>query len=544
MKCPTIDELSEYVEDGQGNNGITRHVETCAECQHVVEAFEGERHFIKDTLQSPTLPDDFSSLVLDQLAPYEQKRPRRNRASWKRITLSVAGLFLAFGIGATLNPSFADWIGGMFSPEESDSTGAIVDDGLRMATEDGLAERVNLQVANSGLTFKVEDVVVDSSRVALSYQILDGNGKPQDTHVNWTDLGNRISVVGQDDIILDRIGTGWQDGSDYGLAEIRIPSEVASDTITIRFDLVEMNGVKGSWQLEVPVDLTKNRELTNAIPLQHASANQHGVAVRMKEIQFAPSLTELQYETSFTEEEQVRVTKEIQQLEAQFGGESIDSDEYGTAIEYHIENEDNQTIYEHNYGLHFTKARQLGDLMSKESSSVEGDKLGEVLWNQTFIPQEGDGQLTLVLDGVYKTVPSDFSVSFKPNDLKRNPVSFEYEGNFMTINKAKKQGEYSFQKSLMPIDRETIFMIEMEGGMEANASRLGTWVLTDGKGNAYPIYEGGGSILKQEDANGRYKAAMNLKVYDLDEIPEELTLHLVSVTRYEEVKEKWEVPLH
>lgn len=544
MKCPTIDELSEYVEDGQKSNGIARHVETCAECQHVVKAFEGERQFIKDTLQSPTLPDDFSSLVLDQLEPYEQKRPRKNRAPWKRITLSAAGLFLAFGIGATLKPSFADWIGGMFSPEEADSTGAIVDDGLRMATEDGLAERVNLQVAHNGITFKVEDVVVDSSRVALSYQILDGNGTPQDTHLDWTDSGNQISVVGQDDIILDRIGTGWQEGSDYGVAEIRIPSEVALDTITVRFDLVKMNGVQGKWQLEVPVDLTKNRELTTTIPLHHAFTNQHGVAVHMKEIQFAPSLTELQYETSFTEEEQVRVAKEIQQLEAQLGGESIDSDEYGTAIEYHIENEGKQTIYEHNYGLLFTKNRQPEDLMSKESSSKEGDKLGEVLWNQTFIPQEGDRQLTLALDGVYKTVPSDFSVAFKPNDLKKNPVSFEYEGNFITINKAKKQGEYSFQKSLMPIDRETIFMIEMEGGIDANASRLGNWVLTDGKGNAYPVYEGGGSILKQKDANGRYKTAMNLKVYDLDEIPEKLTLHLVSVTRYEEATEKWEVPLH
>ena len=37
---------------------------------------------------------------------------------------------------------------------------------------------------------------------------------------------------------------------------------------------------------------------------------------------------------------------------------------------------------------------------------------------------------------------------------------------------------------------------------------------------------------------------MNLKIYDLDEVPEELTLHLVSVTRYEEVKEKWSVPLY
>lgn len=31
--------------------------------------------------------------------------------------------------------------------------------------------------------------------------------------------------------------------------------------------------------------------------------------------------------------------------------------------------------------------------------------------------------------------------------------------------------------------------------------------------------------------------------HELEEVPDELTLHLISVTRYEEVKDKWKVPL-
>lgn len=32
--------------------------------------------------------------------------------------------------------------------------------------------------------------------------------------------------------------------------------------------------------------------------------------------------------------------------------------------------------------------------------------------------------------------------------------------------------------------------------------------------------------------------------YDLEEVPDELTLHLISVTRFEKVKDKWIVPLY
>ena len=32
--------------------------------------------------------------------------------------LSAAGIVLALGVSATLNPSFAEWIGGLFSTEQ------------------------------------------------------------------------------------------------------------------------------------------------------------------------------------------------------------------------------------------------------------------------------------------------------------------------------------------------------------------------------------------------------------------------------------------
>jgi hypothetical protein len=546
MKCPTIDKLSQYVDDlatEQEHDDLHGHVKNCDECQRIVEAFMGEQRFLKETLESPALPDDFASVVLDQLEPYEQKVVRKKRAPWKRIMISVAGVVLALGVSATLNPSFAEWIGGMFTTNQ-------VDEGLRMATDAGLAERVNLEVMDNGITLKVEDVFVDSSRVALSYQILNENGKPLDTYLDLADSENKITIINQNGTVYDRMGTGWQQGSDYGLIEIPLIEQVESEKITLKFDLDKLSGVKGNWKLEVPIDLTKNSNLTSIVPLQDAKTSQHGVTINMKEIQFAPSSTELSYETGFTKEEQVRVEKERQKLESQIGGESVNAElafrKYGTAIDYHLENEDKKMIYQHNslfYSTFSQEETQQAEIVGYSSSGVETEQPGQVAWNESFIPQKEESRLTFVLDGVFKTVPSDFSVKFNPNELKKNPVSFEYEGNFITVKKAKKQGEYSLRKSIIPVERETIFMIEMEGGIESSASDLGTWILTDNKGNSYPTYESE-SILNKKDKNGRYKTNIDLKVYDINEIPEELTLHLVSVTRYEEVKDEWKIPLY
>lgn len=541
MKCQAADRLSQYVDNlltEQEHAQIHTHLKSCEDCMRVVEVFLEEQCFLKETLQTPTLPDDFASIVLEQLEPYEQKAVRRQGAPWKRIMLSAAGILLALGLTTTLHPGFAEWIGGFFETEQ-------VDEGLRMATEAGLTEQVNLEVSDNGITFKVEDAVVDSSRVALSFLVLNENGEPQDTNLNLYDSKNKITAIDQNGKIIDGLGDGWWEGSDYGLVQLSLRQQETLEKVTIKFDLVELNGVKGNWELEVPLDLKESNQLTTTIPLNDAKTNRHGVAINMKEIQFASSSNELFYETAFTEEELARIEQDIQKLEEKFGKESVSSansfTNYGTAIEYHIENEDKKALYHHNAFFEDTVYPHGSGQLRSSGSDME--QLGQVTWNESFIPQKNNPKLTFVLDGVFKTVPSDFSVKIKPKELRNSPVSFEYKGNYLTIKQAKKQSEFSFNKSLMPIERESIFKIEMEGSKEVLAPELGAWVLVDDKGKAHITYESG-SLLNEKDKNGRYKMTIELKSDELDEIPEELTLHLLSETRYDEVKDKWRFPLY
>lgn len=536
MNCPKADKLSQYVDNlltNEEHTEIQTHVKSCESCIRVVQAFQEEQQFLKETLQTPTLPDDFASIVLEQLEPYKQNRIRRKKTPWKRIMLTVAGILLAFGLTATLSPSFAGWIGGFFESKQAD-------EGLRMAMEAGLVERVNLEVTDQDITFKVEDVIVDSSRVALSYQVLDKNGKPQDTYLNPFHTKNEITVIDQSGTDIAKIGGGWWEGSDYGYTEVSLRGQEGMENITIKFNLVELNGVSGNWELEVPVDLKEINKLTTTIPLHDSITSSHGVEINMKQVQFAPTSNELFYETAFTKEEQVSVDEEVQRFEEKFGKDIVHSfSNFGTAIQYHIENEEKEVIYRQNY---FWKGHTRSEGIT-QSTGNDMEQIGQVAWNESFIPQKEASNLTFVLDGVIKKVPSDFSITFKPEELKSKPVSFEYEGNFITIKKAKKQSEFSLHKSLIPIERETIFNIEMEGGKEENAADLGNWVIVDEKGKAYDTLPSG-ATLTEKDKHDRYKLNINLRTYDLDEVPEELTLHLLSVTRYEKVEGEWKVPLY
>ena len=177
----------------------------------MVEELNEEQKFLIETLQTPALPDDFASTILEQLEPY--KKPKRS--AWQRRMLFAAGLVLAVGLSTTMNPSFAKWVGGLFATDQ-------VDEGLKIASNAGMAERVNREVTDQGLTLRVEDVVADSSRVALSYQIVNKKGKIQDSYIELADSKNEIYASDQNGKRLDGVGMGWQDGSDYGLIEISL----------------------------------------------------------------------------------------------------------------------------------------------------------------------------------------------------------------------------------------------------------------------------------------------------------------------------------
>ncbi|WP_442597116.1 DUF4179 domain-containing protein [Neobacillus sp. D3-1R] len=536
MKCPTTDKLSQFVDEllvGQELIDIKSHTETCKECQLIIEAFRHEQQFLKETLQTPTLPDDFASLVLEQVEPYKQKSIRLKKAPWKKMLFSAAGVVLAIGVSTSLNPAFAKWIDGLFSSSQ-------VDEGLRVANEAGFVKRLNQEVTDKGLTFKIEDVMADSSRIALSYQILSETGKVKNPYFELGHPQNSITVFDDGGKKLELNNMSWGNQHEYGLIEFSLRDIPTPEQLMVKIQLGELDGRDGNWQLDVPINLKESLQATTTVPLKGKQISFQGVSVNMKEIRFAPSTTEIIYETALTDEAKAELIPKISQLEEQYGKNSLAN--FGTDIQYHIENEEGKAILHHNTFFN-------GKGHPSDSGTLQGsgedipEDIGHVLWNQSFIPKKDKEKLSFVLDGIFKTEPSDFFIKIKPKELKKHPISFEYEGNFVTIKKAEKDSEFSLRKSLIPIEKKTIFKIEMEGGKEALSSALGVWTLVDQTGKTYETFHSG-SILDEKDENGRFKTTTELMTYGLDEVPDELTLKLLSVTRYHELKDKWKVPLY
>ena len=332
----------------------------------------------------------------------------------------------------------------------------------------------------------------------------------------------------------------WMANSDYGLIELSLRGHESIDSLTIKFELTELNGTRGNWQLEIPIDLKEIKEMTTRLVLDDQKTSDNGVGIHLKEVQFAPSSNEIMYDTYFTAEEKAKVEAQIQDLENTFGNNIFTFANYGTAIQYHIENKSGKTLYRHNI---FQDQGHPSDSGLMQGTGEDTGELGYMKWNESFIPQKEEDQLTFVLDGVIKTVPSDFSINVNPKELKKHPLSFEYEGNFITIKKVDMQTDFSLQKTFPPVVTEQILVIEMEGGKEIPSTDLVSWAIVDDKGETYEAFHSS-SILDEKDENGRFKTNTTLTIYGMEEIPKEFTLHLVSVTRYEEVEKEWKVPLY
>ena len=486
-----------------------------------MNAFKEEQQFLKETLQTPTLPEDFTDRVFDQLEPYSESGEVSAQSNpWKRTTIIAAGVVLAVGFSTTVNSSFAEFVGGLFTTDQ-------VDEGLKIAGEAGLTQRVNQEVEDQGMTLVVEDVIADSSRVSLSYKVLNTDGKPQDTYLNVPDTDNEITAIDQNGNELHGFGTGWQEGSDYGFVEFSLRGHDNLEQLTIQFNLVELNDVKGNWQLDVPVELLENSKLTKMADLKDATAVHHGVEIDLKRLQIAPSSMELYFETAFTKDERKKYEEAIRKFEEKFGKGSIDNLVFGnsSAIEYHIENADGKVLYSTERDTNSDTAGML------QGSSEDLSTSGGTAWIHSFVPNNED-QLNFVLDGIYKKEPTDLSLTIKPNDIKKHPVSFDYKGTHLTIKNVK--------KPLFGEDRSVV--IKMEGGTDSLDADLGSYIAVDSNGKSYPT-NFSSSILDEKDKNGRHIVSLDLQLDGLEEVPEELTLYLVSMTSYYPVEEPWRVPL-
>ncbi|MEK4228049.1 DUF4179 domain-containing protein [Solibacillus sp. FSL H8-0538] len=533
MKCPNADKLSQVHDQLLSNEEMEQlqaHVNNCASCQVVIELFEGETDFMKETLQTPTLPNEFAGHVLEQLTPY--KPLKRRKSYWKRALLSAAGVALAFGVTVAVSPSFAQLIGGIFSTDS-------VDEGLQMAMDAGLVERVDLSVVDKGITLKVEDVMVDSSRLVISYQILNSSGKVLDPYFDMQDKDNHIFLVDAQGNELEPSISSWgRTDEDYGLLQYSLREGIDVEKFTVQVRLHELARKKGMWHLDIPIELSEITKLTTKVALNDATFEHEGVTVTLQEAQYAPSSNELIYTTSFTNETRTELQEKRDALTEQYGEQF---NPLTTGVGYYIENQSGERVAANNI---FTVDR--GHSVSNgtlQSLGSRTDIVGQSLSIDSFVPRKENDQLTFVLEGIYKTIQLDYAVSFQPDKIENESPSFDYGGNYLTIKSIEKETDYSLRKSWLPIQKDSYVVIVLEGSREAMADDLENWVLQDDKGNSYMAYRSGGTS-DNIDEHGRFLMTVELRVYGVEKITDTMTLHLTQVNRYEQLTEPWRVPLY
>jgi hypothetical protein len=119
------------------------------------------------------------------------------------------------------------------------------------------------------------------------------------------------------------------------------------------------------------------------------------------------------YETAFSNEERELVDKQVQAIAKKFGKENNSLlTNYGSAFQYHIENEEGKTVSEHNTFVEGKGHPTHSGLI--QGSGQETGEGGQNAWSESFVPRRDEGKLTFVLEGVIKTVPSDFSIKIQP----------------------------------------------------------------------------------------------------------------------------------
>lgn len=502
MNCPSVDKLSQYVDkllNQEEQQNVEEHLKQCESCQQIVALFEGEEQFIKETLQAPTLPDDFEAQILAQVKPYKKKR-----TLWKVSSGVAVAAVLSVGILTAVSPSFAQLITSFFATEQ-------VDSGFHEAEMLGFVEEVNYEVTDNGLTVRVGEVMADTTRIAFTYQVIGENGKVKNPHIeNWTEKNNMKFVNKANEELPRGDSESWSyKEGDIGLFELGTPN--VTDDFTLRWQIREINGKEGNWDMDIPIPIEKALASMIELDLPNATYAQENVSVTFEKVRFSPSATEISYTTSFTEP--LKETKLSAKAQTQ---------PY-VNVAYTIEDE-NGALLATNYHYSFYFGSGKGGISGVSSTSDDQQQFSQ---KEVFTPIKAE-KPSIVVAGFLNHEIVEESIKFQPSDLKRNPASFLFNGEPIKIKSMRQVTNTDWKMEWPFLQRERYMEIAIDYDGEQIKEELVGWVLEDSKGELYTIYNSGDRLL----------------VYGVDSLDEEFTLHLTKVVKFNPLEEPWRIPIY
>ncbi|NRS50195.1 DUF4179 domain-containing protein [Brevibacillus sp. HB2.2] len=546
MKCFMFNQWKLYA-NGElppaASKGLEQHAVECPQCQ--IKLQEWVDHMLKEefsTYPEVPVPDTFTDEVMRKLfeavpartARKHSSRTRRQRG-WdivKKTGLVVAGLTALVVTGTVVSPTFANYVNSLFQIEKD------ADSGMKNAVNKGLVQKLEQKVTDQGITFEAKELMADSMRIAIIFDMYDQNGKQIEDHSMKLQL---IDSNGKDWLAEDGSEESGSNHGQFFITEVSLndifeSAEATPEQLTLKIVPTDIEGKTGKWDLEIPVDMKKAKEATKTVAFKDAVyQSPQGLELKLKQIEFSPSATRVMLDSTVPKSAYVEFERAVLMYDKEHPGgvhitnKKVEPTLSGGDIAYEITNEKGEVVAARDmFVLDEGIAIKKNVLyVSGLSSKQEGDIMK---WWHTFGPLQGEQKLKFQLQKVYENKLASPKFDLIPEDLNKKAATFKDEtGSSFTFS--------SFSWTPASGKEKGKAVITVEGTLGKDVVSIKYWYVKDENGKIYY------ATLRPEstrDKDGRVLVKGELVIPKLEQVPKKLTICYPEYTVEHHVN--WEVP--
>lgn len=456
---------------------------------------------------------------------------------------SVATIALSVSIGAAVSPTFADYLKSLFDRP-------ALDQGLQTAAKQGFSQVTDYAVTDQGITLRVNEVLADSNRLIFTYSLEDQNGKAIDPTSmfemeRWGKEDMYFKKARDAFYITDESGKILSTSMTYKMIKglevtqafqqviphqpyadmtFRLQENIKPKKLFLHLDIHEINSVKGSWKLAVPVDMEKSLASTKTVPIETDYTTPDGLHIELQNVVYSPTATSLDIQSEWTQEGKNKM-KNHPELFLPDGNMKFYSYH---KLYYQIVNERGEVV-----GTTFPTREDDHKILPVSDRAEEDNETGaKTVWHQSFAPLNKQEKLFFQLKGVLRTEYPKQKITIHPRTLKDTPQTLEYKGN-----------SYTFTDFTIDRDKK-IATLELE---QVVAEMGGEFTITDSKGKVYHPDQLDSKVerIKLDRKDGRHNSKVKLVYKNFTETPDELSVTLNTAgVLYDNVEWKTPIPLH
>jgi len=549
MSCLTFDLMMRYLDDEltpEQNAHIEAHLSNCSACRAELEKYKEDFALLGQLGDAGVIAQPLNeSFTINVMAGISAKvREQRGEARrftwkgsrWKQVAVAAACVVIAIALSAYVSPSFADGLKSLFQWVQRDS-------GARQAAESGYATPVRLAAEDQGITLTVKEVLSDPFRISVMFGVQrDGRtipaesiedgfmapiGERNEVYVtdaagNKLDFNFKTSDNGTDSFFELFLLDPLEDGRFHSLSDI-------PDQIVFHIALLKIDGIKGSWNLNVPIDLRRGKAASQAVTINQSFTTPEGVSIELKQLRLGPSAAELYMDVTETAQWKSRT-------EEKFPAKGDMRRKYHQ-LYYRIKDERGQVAAAWD-GPSLQMLR-----LDAVNNYEKGIKLGaDSMIRHVFLPFWPGKRLTFELKGMYTKEPANVSFSIEPKQLSQQPVHTTYEGKTIRVGNIRQKTDPAEEIVQLANTTGSLkgsgVVIELESELGPDVINFGPWKVRDGEGNELRAVD---FIRLQRDAQGNYQSRTWVFIAGLEQIPERLALSSDTLER--RIPLHWEVPI-